>query len=52
MKKVQRMSNGKHYEYELKMIYVDPETHTKLKVHAASNNKSMKDLIRDLAKDI
>ena len=49
---MKRTTNNKVYEYHLKTVYVDETTHKKLKIYAASNDKSIKDVIRDMTSDL
>jgi len=49
---MKRSNNNRVYEYHLKTVYVDPETHIKLKVHAATNKKSIGEVIKNLTDEL
>lgn len=49
---MKRSNNNRVYEYHLKTVYVDEDTHKKLKVYAASNNKTIKDVIKNMTEDL
>jgi len=49
---MKRSNNNRVYEYELKTVYVDPETHVKLKVRAATNKKSIGEVVKNLIDEL